>query len=198
MATVALERLVKRYGPIEAVRAIDLEIADRRIRRPGRPFGLRQVDDAADDRRARGDFRRRDPDRRRDRQRSAAALAQHLDGVPVLCALSAYERAREHGLLAEDRQAPAGRDRHARRRGERDPASRRAARPASPRSSPAASASASPWAARSCASPRCSCSTSRSPISTPSCARRCAPRSSSCMRACPRPSSTSRTTRSRR
>ncbi len=29
MATVALERLVKRYGPVEAVRSIDLEIADQ-------------------------------------------------------------------------------------------------------------------------------------------------------------------------
>ena len=28
MATVALERLVKRYGPVEAVRSIDLAIAD--------------------------------------------------------------------------------------------------------------------------------------------------------------------------
>ena len=29
MATVTLERLVKRYGPVEAVRAIDLAIAER-------------------------------------------------------------------------------------------------------------------------------------------------------------------------
>ena len=42
----------------------------------------------------------------------------------------------------------------------------------------AASASASPWAARSSASRRCSCSTSRCPTSTPSCACRCATRSS--------------------
>ena len=28
MATVTLERLVKRYGPVEAVRAIDLDIAE--------------------------------------------------------------------------------------------------------------------------------------------------------------------------
>ena len=119
-----------------------------------------------------------DPHRRRDRQRSAAARAQHLDGVPVLRALSAYERAREPGLLAEDRQAPAGGDRRARRRGERDPASATRCSTGAPRSSPAASASASPWAAPSCASRRSSCSTSRSPISTPSCARRCAPRSS--------------------
>ena len=65
-------------------------------------------------------------------------------------------------------------------------------------SSPAASASASPWAAPSCAIPRCSCSTSRCRTSTPSCACRCAPRSSACTRRSrPRPS-TSPTTRSRR
>ena len=45
---------------------------------------------------------------------------------------------------------------------------------------PAASASVSPWAAPSCAIPRSSCSTSRFPISTPSCASRCAPRSRRC------------------
>jgi len=41
----------------------------------------------------------------------------------------------------------------------------------------AGSVSAWRWAAPSCAIPRCSCSTSRSPTSTPSCASRCAPRS---------------------
>ena len=51
---------------------------------------------------------------------------------------------------------------------------------ASPASSRAASASASPWAGRWCAIRSCSCSTSRSPISTPSCASTCAPRSRSC------------------
>ena len=44
-------------------------------------------------------------------------------------------------------------------------------------SSRAASASASRWGGRSSATRRCSCSTSRSRTSTPSCAWRCAPRS---------------------
>jgi ABC-type sugar transport system ATPase subunit len=65
-------------------------------------------------------------------------------------------------------------------------------------SSPAASASASPWGARSCAIRRSSCSTSRCRISTPSCACRCEPRSSACIRKCAPPPSTSPTTRSRR
>ena len=46
--------------------------------------------------------------------------------------------------------------------------------------------------------PCCSCSTSRCPTSMPSCASRCAWRSSACTSASARPSSTSRTTRSRR
>jgi multiple sugar transport system ATP-binding protein len=45
--------------------------------------------------------------------------------------------------------------------------------------------------------PRCSCSTSRCPTWTPSCAWRCAPRSSCCTSAPAPPPSTSPTTRSR-
>ena len=61
-----------------------------------------------------------------------------------------------------------------------DAADRAPARPQAGRSSPAASASAWRWAARWRATRRCSCSTSRCPTSTPSCAWRCAPRSSTC------------------
>ena len=122
-----------------------------RIHRAGRPVRLRQVDDAAHDRRAGGDLRRRDPHRRPGGQRPAAALAQHLHGVPVLRALSAYDGAREHGLLAEDRRPAARRDRAARRRSRGDPRPRTSCSSGGRRSCPAASASASPWAAPSCA-----------------------------------------------
>jgi len=44
----------------------------------------------------------------------------------------------------------------------------------------AASGSGWPWGARSCATRRCSCSTSRSPTSRRSCASRCARRSRRC------------------
>ena len=53
---------------------------------------------------------------------------------------------------------------------------------ASRRNCPAASASAWRWGAPSCAIQRLSCSTSRCPISTPSCAGRCVPRSRRCRR----------------
>jgi ABC-type multidrug transport system fused ATPase/permease subunit len=51
---------------------------------------------------------------------------------------------------------------------------------ASRRSSPAVSASASPSAGRWCAMSTCSCSTSRCPISMPSCVPNCVSRSSGC------------------
>ncbi len=47
----------------------------------------------------------------------------------------------------------------------------------------------SPWAAPSCASPRCSCSTSRSATSTPSSGCRCGSRSSACSASWPSPRS---------
>ena len=60
------------------------------------------------------------------------------------------------------------------------------------------SASAPPWRARSCASPRSSFSTSRSPTSTRRCARRRAPNSWHCTGGSAPRCSTSRTTRWRR
>ena len=62
----------------------------------------------------------------------------------------------------------------------------------------AASSSASRSGAASCATRRCSCSMSRSPTWTPSCARRCAWKSSACAPASRRPRSSSPTIRSRR
>ena len=57
------------------------------------------------------------------------------------------------------------------------------------------SASASPWGVPSCAVPRSSCSMSRCPTWTPSCAARSGWRSRSCISASAPPSSTSRTIR---
>ena len=129
MATVTLERLVKRYGQVEAVRTIDLDIAKGEFVALVGPSGcgksttLRMI--AGLEEITSGTIR----DRRRDRQRPAAARPQHLDGVPVLRALSAYERAREPGFFAQDRQASAGGNRRARGRGDRHPAFARASGP---------------------------------------------------------------------
>jgi ABC-type sugar transport system ATPase subunit len=61
--------------------------------------------------------------------------------------------------------------------------------------SPAASGSVWRWAVPWCATRASSCSTSRCPISTPSCACRCVPTSCNCRSARGRRCSTSRTTR---
>ena len=47
--------------------------------------------------------------RRRAHQRCAARPARHRHGVPVLCALSAYDRCREHRLLARPQEGTQGR-----------------------------------------------------------------------------------------
>ena len=151
----------------------------RRVLRPGGPVRMRQVDAPADDRRAGGNRRRRDRDRRHRGQPRAAQGARHRDGVPELRPLSAHDRARQHVVRAHAREAVEGGHRRARAEGRRHPRPRALSRPLSARSCPADSGSAWRWAGRSSATRRCSCSTSRCPISTPSCACRCAPRSRS-------------------
>ena len=134
--------------------------------------------------------RRRDPHRRAARQQHGAEGPEHRDGVPELRALSAHDRATEHGVrLARPARcrrptSSAACDEAAAMLGLEDAAGAPARA-----SFRAASASASPSAAPSCATRRCSCSTSRSPISTRSCARRCAARSRSCTSGCAPPSS---------
>ena len=76
----------------------------RRVHDPRRAVGLREVDRAADDRRARGHLRGRPADRRRAGQRPRAARPRHRDGLPELRAVPAHDRAREHGLRAQARQ----------------------------------------------------------------------------------------------
>ena len=70
------------------------------IRRLPRALGLREVDDPAHDRGARGHFRRRDRDRRPRGQRPPAARPQRRDGVSELRALPAYVGLRQHRLRA--------------------------------------------------------------------------------------------------
>ena len=170
----------------------------RRVHRPARTFRLRQVDPAQCHRRPARRRRGADLDQRKERHLGGAQGSRHRHGVPVLCALSPHERAREHVLRPEDGEDAEARDREARRPGRpsfcRSCLSSTGART----SSPAASASVSPSAARWCAMPPCSCSTSRSPTSMRNCATSCASRSSGCMPGSARPRwSMSRTTRSR-
>ena len=85
------------------------------VRRVRRPVRLRQVDPAAHDRGARGDHVRRPDDRRQARERRRARRPRPRDGVPVLRALPAHDRAQQHGVRAagsrgvsKERERPQG------------------------------------------------------------------------------------------
>ena len=54
MATVTIRDLRKSFGAVEILHGVSIDIDGRRVRRPRRPLGLRQVDAAAHDRRPRG------------------------------------------------------------------------------------------------------------------------------------------------
>ena len=170
MATVALEKLVKRYGVVEAVRSIDLDIADREFVALVGPSGcgksttLRMIagleEITSGNIRIGGEIVNDLPPRARNISMvfQSYALYPHMS-VRENMAFSLKIAKRPQDEIDRARQ----------RRRARSCISTNCST-AGPRSSPAASASASRWGARSCASPRCSCSTSRSPISTPSCA----------------------------
>ncbi len=139
----------------------------RRVLLAARPVGLRQDDDAADDRRLRA--------RRRageilldgvDVAAGAAAPPQRPHGVPELRALPAPERVRQRRLRAAVQQAHARSEPRARRGGARAGRARRPRDAPPAASSPAASSSASRSPGRSSCARRCCCSTSRSARST--------------------------------
>ena len=99
-------KITKSFGPVQVIKGVDLDIHEQRVRRLRRPLGLRQVDAAAARGRARGHHLRATLHRRQGGQRPAAGRARHRDGVPVLRALPAHDRLREHGLRPEARAAP--------------------------------------------------------------------------------------------
>ncbi len=129
MSEVRLRKIVKRYDEVQAVRGIDLDIADHEFVVLVGPVGLRQVDDAAHDRGSRGHHRRRDLHRRRRGQRRAAERPRHRHGVPELRALSAHDGGAEHVVRAAPQDVSQGRDQEARGRGRPHPRHHGAARP---------------------------------------------------------------------
>ena len=180
MATVTFDHVWKKYGEVVAVNDLNLEDPGRRVHGPRGTVGLRQDHVAAHDRGPGGDLRGHAAHRRQGRQQRAAQGPRHRDGVPVLRALPAHDRARQPRVrpqAAQDTQGPRSSSASTRRR-RCSPA--RTCSTASRASSPAASGSASRSVAPSCASRPCSSWTSRSPTWTPSCACRRVPRSPAC------------------
>ena len=172
--------------PVQALRRAhrgdgrDARRRGRRIPRAARALRLRQDHDLAHDRGLRRAERRRGAHRRQGRDLSAAVASQHRHGVPELRAVSAHDGGAERRLRAGDAQASKAGDREPRARGACAWCGSTATRSACRASCPAGSSSASRLPVRSRSGPTCCCSTSRCPISTPSCARKCASRSASC------------------
>ena len=106
----------KSSAACRSLNEVDLEAPRRRVPRPARPLGLREVDAAQHDRGARDGDGRRHPDRRSRRQRAGAQGSRHRDGVPVLRALPVDERLREHELRHEGARRAARGARHGGRR----------------------------------------------------------------------------------
>ena len=147
----------------------------RRVHRPRRPVGLRQIDAAAHDRRPRGSDRRHGVDRRTRRHR---ARARHRDIAMVFqnYALYPHMTVRQNlGYGLKVRRTPKHEIARASTRSPSCSGSTSCSIDGR-RSSRVASASASRWAARSCGSHRRSSWTSRCRTSTRSSAWGCAPR----------------------
>ena len=179
MADVELEHVDKTYpGGTRAVIDCNLSVADGELMVLVGPSGcgkstlLRLVAGLEEV------TRRYDPHRWPSRERSDAAGAQRRHGLPGLRPLSVPDAC---AAIWSSRSRCAAC---------RAPSAGAQPRSTAPRCSdltrcstacrsrsPEASASASPWAAPWCGSRRCSCSTSRCPTSTRSCACRCAPKS---------------------
>ena len=179
MARVMLKDVEKTYpNGFKAVNGFNLDIARQRVRGVRGAFGLRKVHHAALRRRARGDHRGHDPHRRARGQRRAAQGSRHRDGVPELRALPAHDRVREHGVRAQAAQRC------------RRPRSAQKVEQAAkilgiekmldrkPKTLSGGQRQRVAVGRAIVREPKCSCSTSRSPTSTPSCASRCARRSS--------------------
>ncbi len=147
-------------------RARQLRHRAGRVLRHARPVGLRQDDDAEDDRRVRAADVGQGAAQRRRRQPRAAVQAQRQHGLPAVRAVPAHDGCRQRPVRAEVEED--------RRRASTSPTSPRCSTSSASRSSPtasrrscrAASSSAWHWHERwSTSRARC-CSTSRSPRST--------------------------------
>ena len=111
MAEVTVRNVVKRYGAVQVMHGVSVDIEDGQFVVLVGPSGcgkstlLRMIAGLE------AISERRDLDRRPGRQRRDAEGPRHRHGVPVLRALPAQDRRREHGLRAQDQGRAQGRDR---------------------------------------------------------------------------------------
>ena len=113
MASISIRNLVKRYGNLTVIPDLNLEIADHEFVVFVGPSGcgkstlLRII--AGLEPITAGELYHR----RQARQRRSGGAARYRDGVPGLCALSAYARLRQHVVCAGAARHAEGRDRRA-------------------------------------------------------------------------------------
>jgi sn-glycerol 3-phosphate transport system ATP-binding protein len=183
MGAISLSRGVEKSygrGPLgnKVIHGVDAEITDGEFIVIVGPSRLRQEHAAAHGGRAGGDHRGEISIGGRVVNRLEPG-PRHRDGVPELRALPAHERVRQHGLRPEDRQGlpKADIERACRRR----PRSWNwALLQRKPRQLSGGQRQRVAMGRAIVREPRSSCSTSRCPTWTPSCACRCAWRSRSC------------------
>ena len=177
MATLTISRLYKQFGSVEVLKGIDLEAQTGEFVALVGPLRLRQVDAARHDRRAGKRQRGRDPHRRQ-LVEWVARGSRHRDGVPYLCTyptMTARQHDLRHGKPTEcqnpsrtPRSSPSP---HSCRSSRSSTAARSAFR------RPAAALAMGRALVRD---PKLFLFDEPCPISTPSCASTCAPRSRSC------------------
>ena len=110
MARIEIDRLGKRFGEVEVLRDLSLEIADGTVAALLGPSGCGKFDNALHRGRPLPAELRRRPLRRRQRGRRGAPRPQRRPCLPELRALPAPDSAREHRLPAEADEAAQGGD----------------------------------------------------------------------------------------
>lgn len=197
MAQVSLRKVVKRFDDTEAVRGIDLDIADKEFVVLVGPSGcgksttLRMIagleEISAGEIAVDGEVVNDVPPKDRDMAMvfQNYALYPHMSVYENMAFALKLRHIKKEEIQQRVKRAAAtlGIEEYLQRK---------------PRELSGGSGSASPWDARWCASHKSFCSTSRSRTWTPSCVCRRAPRSAGCTCKPAPPSSTSPMTRSRR
>ena len=107
--------IAKRFGALEVLKAISLDIAAGEFHHPARRKRLRQNHPVAPDRRIRAAHLRRNLDEWRAPRHAPAIQTPREHGLPAIRALPAPERARQRRLRPARHQHPRRRNRHPRR-----------------------------------------------------------------------------------